>query len=186
MNRRLKLFTSLVGLIIVAALLTIFLVRDPTSTTFDLRDGTQLEIVRISFSTNHIAHFGTVPQKVLFKIVGARLSEKWVGSLMVTPSQDSRNGNLGIFVIHRFDLSGDTVENLHNYKIKPVSLPHEGHPMFLSSGQGLFGLWELNYWTENHSDFLVENSKGETVGRFQLTKDTQGRFSIRSNSIPKM
>jgi hypothetical protein len=145
--------------------------RDPLS--FDLRDGGRLDIVAVSVSTNHVAHFGNLPQKALFKIAGGRLSAKWVGYQMTTTAQDMRNGNLGIFVQHRLP-QGEllAMNNVHNYKIKPVTQPHPSHPMFLSSGAGEFGLWELNYWTTNSANFLVENSRGELIGKFKILRDS--------------
>lgn len=50
--------------------------------------------------------------------------------------------------------------------------------MFLSSGAGEYALWELVGWTENHRDFLIQNSKGEPVARFQIIKDGRGRYTI--------
>ena len=180
MNRKFKVMTSLVALIIITVVFTIFLVGDRDATMFDLRDGTRLEIVRVSFSTNHVAHFGTLPQKVLFKIAGGRFSEKWVGHRMVIRSQVNIEGNLGIFVRHHVDPGNHEV---HDYKIKPVSQPRKEHSMFLSAGDGERGLWELNYWNEDYSNFLIENSKGQLVGRFRIMKDGRGRYGIVSLGV---
>jgi hypothetical protein len=174
---------ALLALVVVLALIcpaALFVASDSKPLAFDLHDGTRLEIVHVSVSTNHIAHFGSSWQKLAFKIAGPRLSPKWVGYQMVTPAQDQMNGNLGIFVRHR-DLSGEdrSFEWLHNLKIRPTSVPREPHSMFLSSGHGEFGLWELNYWNENYSDFVIENSKGEIVGRFSITKGPRGSYAVK-------
>ena len=185
MNRKVRLIASLAVLIIVGSVIATFLAREPASMMFDLRDGTRLEIVRVSFSTNHVAHFGTTLQKALFKIAGGRLSQKWVGHLMMTPSQDGTNGNLGIFVRHHHGPGDHAVNAFHNLKIKPVSQPRKEHSMFLSSGHGEFGLWELNYWNEDYSNFLIENSKGEVVGGFKIIKDERGRYGIVPFDVSK-
>jgi hypothetical protein len=179
MKRHLKLAILAFAMMIVLVA-TIIIVNRPDKLEFDLRDGTRLELVKISVSTNHVAHFGNDLQKLLFRTIGPRLDPKWIGYSMVTPSQDSLNGNLGIFVVHRLPVSssGLRIDLLHNYKIRPVSLPRKEHTMFLSSGQGIFGLWELNYWNEAFSDFQIENFRGELVGRFKVARDKNGHLEI--------
>ena len=173
---------ALLAALLLIPILALFLVPEPAGTTFDLRDGTQLEILQVSYGTKHVAHFGNLPQKLLFKITGPRLSYRWVGPSFVTPSQDSINGNLGLFVRHRLPPGDHPAHSYLHLDIQPVSRPHKDHGMFLSSGAGEYGLFELNYWTENHRDFIIKNSKDEPVARFQIIKDDRGRYTI--NEIP--
>ena len=187
MNRKIRWGASLLVFIIFTGVLISLLMREPGSVIFDLRDGSRLEILEISFSTNHVAHFGTIPQKLLFKLAGGRLSRKWVGHPMVIPAQDSIDGNLGIFVRHHVGPGDQDPNAFHYYKISSAVRPRKEHGMFLSAGDGEYGLWELNYWTENAPDFVVENSKGEVVIHFQIIKEAgmqgkKAKFGVRRDA----
>jgi hypothetical protein len=159
-------------------LLVLLLFREPAPTTFDLRDGTQLEILHVNHGTTHIAHFGTLPQKLLFKLTGPRLSYRWVGPSFSTTSQDHNKGTLGVFVRHRLS-SGDNNPNpYYDLKVDPVNSKARGRAMFISSGAGEYSLWELVDWTEDQSHFLIINSNRQSVARFQIIKDDSGRYTI--------
>jgi len=177
MAKNRKRIAIIAALILLTPVLALLIFREPAPTTFDLRDGSRLEILRVSYGTQHVAHFGNIPQKTVFKITGPRLSYQWVGHSFVTPAQDSINGTLGLFVRHRLPRDPDA-HSFHNFHIQPVDRPHKDHSMFLSSGAGEYALFELNNWTEKHSGFTIENSKGEPVARFQIIKDDRGRYTI--------
>jgi hypothetical protein len=182
MKPKAKVISSCVAFATLLLVLVMLLLRDRAPAIIDLRDGSQLQIVHVSVGTNHTAHFGNPFNKLLFKFAGARLSPKWVGYRMVTAAQDSIDGNLGIFVHHV--RPADMWEYVHTYTIKPVTQPRKEHPMFLTSAQGGYGLWELNYWNQTSPSFLVENSKGEVVGRFNVTRDEQGRYKVLLDPSP--
>src|SRR5688572_1839879 len=178
MAKNRKRIAIIAALILLTPVLALLIFREPAPTTFDLRDGSRLEILRVSYGTQHVAHFGNIPQKTVFKITGPRLSYQWVGHSFVTPAQDSINGTLGLFVRHRLPSGDPDANSLHNFNIQPVARPRKDHAMILSSGAGEYGLWELVGWTENHSDFSIENAKGERVARFHIVKDDRGRYTI--------
>ncbi len=168
------------ALVLLIPILALFLFRDPATTTFDLRDGTRLEILHVNHGKQHIAHFGSLPQKLLFKITGPSLSYRWVGPAFDSTSRDINKGTLGVFVRHRLSYGDNNPNPYYDLKVDPVNSKAPGRAMFISSGAGEYSLWELVDWTTNQSHFLIINSKREPVAHFQIIKDSDGQYRIRA------
>ena len=178
MYKKPKRLLLLAALILLLPILALLLSREPATATFDLRDGTQLEILRVNHGKEHIAHFGTLPQKLLFKITGPRLSYRWVGPAFDSTSRDSKKGTLGLFVRHRLPYGHDNPNPYYDLKVDLVNSKARGRAMFISSGAGEYSLWELVDWTEEQSHFLIINSNRQSVARFQIIKDDRGSYTV--------
>jgi hypothetical protein len=174
-----KRLALLAAALLLVPILALFLVAESAGTTFDLRDGTHLEILRVNHGKQHIAHFGSLPQTLLFKITGPRLSYRWVGPAFDSSSRDINKGTLGVFVRHRLPYGDNNPNPFYDLKVDTVNSKTPGRAMFISSGAGEYSLWELVDWTTNQSHFLIINSKREPVARFQIINDPRGRYTIR-------
>ena len=168
-------------LLAIPALLLVGVIVSLASTRplkFDLRDSTTLELLKAGVATNHTAFCGSLAQRCLYRVFGNRLSFKYVGYVLDTSAQNHIDGTLGILVRHQKASGEPNFASAHNLKIKRLHANGREELLFLSSSLGECGLWEMAIPKDDRMTFIIENSRAERVGQFELLKEQNGEFSF--------